>query len=168
MTKQKTFADKTGLGCQNRSVTLQELDFEGQVLIWALRMSMRGAKQQEQVKDQFKRALLPSAARLASQSIFNIIEVVKGYGKRSLRLNCLCQSAISEDEKILLDFFKAVNNRDVQMVTHSANTFLNYDGYEKMIGALATFGISITNRKKLHGADRIPTKTFYHISEAIH
>ena len=153
---------------QENHVSLHELDFEGQVLIWSLRMCLQGAKNQELVKDQFERALLPSAARLANQSVLNIIEIVKGFGKRSLRLNCLCRIDVSDDEKILLDFLKAVNNRDAQMVLRCANAFLNDDGHEKMIGAIGTFGISITIRKQSQTKGRMINNTFYHKSDAIH
>lgn len=131
-------------------VLLEDIPFAYRVAIWALRMSLQGNDGIKKMREQFQRALPPSAARIAIQSIENILDSVGNYGHRNLYLNCMQEKTISLDEKKILAIFSSVSKYELTSIQNSVETLVNVDGFNLLTGGIFGFLISMETRRNIN------------------
>lgn len=120
-----------------------DLTFNEQVLIWALRMKVRGKQYFEKVAAHCEKNLPPAAARIALNSIEKVVSSVKHHGKKSLRLNCTCMPELSSDEFELIILYRSINNEQNQIDAPIVFGMVSNEGTELLVNGLLSFHMAM-------------------------
>ncbi|MBK18673.1 MAG: hypothetical protein CMM52_07535 [Rhodospirillaceae bacterium] len=146
----RTFLEKIGFSetapPQDKCDQVLHLSFENQIALWSLRAVLKGPDYSERVHRQFHKTLPTAAARLAFESIDTVVQTVCDYGIRSLRFNCLCQSALTEDEQKLIEFFQIAQTDTLFEIREAARAFVNPPGIDAWVNATLTFFAALETR----------------------
>jgi hypothetical protein len=122
---------------------IKDLCFIEQVLVWGIRMKVRGKQYFEKVEAHFEKNLSPAAGRIALNSINIIINSVRNHGIRSLTLNCTCMTKLSSDEELLITLFRGMDGHDLQPNAQPAQIFVSDEGQEYLIHAILSFKMAM-------------------------
>ncbi len=125
------------------NIQICDLSFIEQVLIWALRMKVRGEKYFDKVTAHCEKNLSPAAARIALNSINMVIMSVQKHGVKSLKLNCTCMTKLSSDEWLLIKIYREANSMRIPTDASSAECVVEEEGVNLLLHSLLSFQLAM-------------------------
>ena len=120
-------------------MSIADLTFDHQIAIWSLRMFLQGHKAIETVRTEFNNALPPAAGRIAHTAVERIIGTLRRYGKRNIRLSCMCNALLTRDEISILVLLIASRGDDYSEMTRRAGDLVVENGVHMLVDSVAIF-----------------------------
>jgi len=127
-------------------MSIADLTFEHQIVIWAMRMFLQGSDAFLKVRDEFNRALPPAAGRIAFTAVERMIGTLRRYGRRNLRFSCLCNTLLTRDEISVLVLLISLEGDDYHDMVKRARELVLDDGTHMLIDAAAILMSALASR----------------------
>jgi hypothetical protein len=115
--------------------SVAQLGFENQVALWSLRATLKGPDYAARAERQFRKTLPGASARLAIDSINDLITAIYDHGIAALRFNCLCQAGLTADEQRLMAFFQITQTDTLFETREAARQFVHPHGVDEFVNA---------------------------------
>lgn len=131
-------------------LTIADLSFDHQVVVWALRSCLAREDGAMRVQAQLYRALPAAAARVAFRSVQEILETLQRHGTRPLSFRTLATDAVSRDEFLLLTLFCAVAEEAPSTVLARAEWLVSRNGRDGLIATVASLVAALAARHQRH------------------